>query len=133
MVSPFRASYSRNFFVSFTHIWLQLLETGISNSQLVKKEKNPIFYISFSPVFGLMCSIFFCFQVINIRGKNALNFGNPITQQLVLDSLEYWAAEYHVDGFVFENAYCLLRGRDGEIDPMTPMLEAIVHDPIIGM
>ncbi len=30
---------------------------------------------------------------------NSLNAGNPVTLQLIMDSLRYWLTEMHVDGF----------------------------------
>src|ERR687898_1727570 len=44
---------------------------------------------------------------------NTLNVRHPRTLQLIMDSLRYWVNEMHVDGFRFDLAPALLRGRDG--------------------
>ena len=46
---------------------------------------------------------------------NSLNAGDPITLQLFLDSLRYWIAEMHVDGFRFDLAPTLAR-QEGAFD-----------------
>ncbi len=51
--------------------------------------------------------------------------------QLALDSLRYWVEEMHVDGFRFDLAPTLARGRDG-FDPDHPFLVAARVDPVIG-
>ena len=40
---------------------------------------------------------------------NSLNAGNPLTLQLIMDSLRYWMTEMHVDGFRFDLAATLAR------------------------
>jgi glycogen operon protein len=63
---------------------------------------------------------------------NTLNCNNPIVRNMVLDSLRYWASEYHIDGFRFDLAAIL--GRDPFGAPMgnPPLLEALAFDPILG-
>jgi glycogen operon protein len=40
---------------------------------------------------------------------NSLNTGDPMTLQLIMDSLRYWILEMHVDGFRFDLAPTLAR------------------------
>ncbi|WIM92824.1 glycogen debranching protein GlgX [Actinoplanes oblitus] len=51
---------------------------------------------------------------------NTLNVNHPITTQLVVDCLTYWAREMHVDGFRFDEASILTRGQDGSPLPYPP-------------
>ena len=46
---------------------------------------------------------------------NALNAGDPVTLQLIMDSLRYWLTEMHVDGFRFDLAPTLAR-QDGDFE-----------------
>ena len=63
---------------------------------------------------------------------NTMNCNNPVVRNMVLDSLRYWAAEYHIDGFRFDLASIM--GRDSEGRPLAnpPLLEALAYDPILG-
>ncbi len=63
---------------------------------------------------------------------NTMNCNNPIVRNLVMDSLRYWVAEYHIDGFRFDLASAL--GRDARGEPLAnpPLLEAMAYDPILG-
>ena len=62
---------------------------------------------------------------------NSLDARQPRVVQLVLDSLRYWVEEMHVDGFRFDLAPTLARGRDG-FDPDHPFLVAARADPVLG-
>jgi len=53
---------------------------------------------------------------------NTVNGNHPIVEKLIVDSLEFWVKEMHVDGFRFDEAVILCRGEDG-----LPML----HPPVI--
>jgi isoamylase len=44
---------------------------------------------------------------------NTLNVGHPRVLQMILDSLDYWATEMHVDGFRFDLATVLGKGSQG--------------------
>ena len=63
---------------------------------------------------------------------NTLNCNNPVVRHMVVDCLNYWAAEYHIDGFRFDLASIL--GRDPSGAPLTnpPLLESLAFDPILG-
>nr|AOQ26242.1 ISA2 [Actinidia deliciosa] len=68
----------------------------------------------------------------DLGAKNALNCNYPIVQQMILDSLRYWAIEFHVDGFCFINASSLLKGFHGEFLSRPPLVEAIAFDPLLS-
>lgn len=53
---------------------------------------------------------------------NTVNCNHPMVQKLIVDSLEFWVKEMHVDGFRFDEGSILSRGQDG-----APM----VHPPIV--
>jgi len=63
---------------------------------------------------------------------NTMNCNNPVVRGMVLDSLRYWVAEYHIDGFRFDLASIL--GRDAQGRPLAnpPLLEALAYDPVLG-
>ncbi|KAL5995863.1 hypothetical protein ACLOJK_025935 [Asimina triloba] len=63
---------------------------------------------------------------------NALNCNHPVVQRMILDSLQYWVTEFHVDGFCFMNAASLTRGLSGEHLSCPPLIEAIAFDPILS-
>lgn len=63
---------------------------------------------------------------------NSLNLRHPIVAQMVLDSLRYWVGECHVDGFRFDLAVTLGRGRTSEYDPDHPFLVALRVDPVLS-
>ena len=56
---------------------------------------------------------------------NTLDFRHPRVVQLTLDSLRYWVQHCHVDGFRFDLATALARGRDDGYDPDHPFLVAM--------
>ena len=62
---------------------------------------------------------------------NTLNVAHPRVLQLIMDSLRYWVLEMHVDGFRFDLAAALARGR-GEFDRCGPFFQAIHQDPVLS-
>ena len=62
---------------------------------------------------------------------NSLDARQPWVVQLVLDSLRYWVEHLHVDGFRFDLAPTLARGREG-FDPDHPFLVAARADPVLN-
>jgi isoamylase len=62
---------------------------------------------------------------------NSLDAREPRVIQMILDSLRYWVQEMHVDGFRFDLATTLARGRDG-YDPGHPFLVAAGIDPVLA-
>ena len=53
---------------------------------------------------------------------NTVNCNHPIVTKMILDSLEFWVREMHVDGFRFDEASIMSRGEDG-----VPLM----HPPVI--
>ena len=62
---------------------------------------------------------------------NMLNLSHPRVLQLVMDSLRYWVAEMHVDGFRFDLAATLAREEHG-FDPRCSFLNALRQDPLLA-
>jgi len=53
---------------------------------------------------------------------NTINCNHPIVEKFIIDCLEFWVKEMHVDGFRFDEGSILSRGEDG--NPMQ-------HPPVI--
>ena len=53
---------------------------------------------------------------------NTLNCNHPIVQKFILECLEFWVEQMHVDGFRFDEGSILSRGEDG-----VPM----AHPPVV--
>src|SRR5215467_14409680 len=62
---------------------------------------------------------------------NALNTGDPITLQLIMDSLRYWITEMHIDGFRFDLAPTLAR-QEGAFDKVSAFLDMVAQDPVVS-
>lgn len=70
---------------------------------------------------------------LNYSGTgNTLNCNHPVVRDLVLNSLRYWASEYHVDGFRFDLASILGRDQDGNPLHNPPLLEQLAYDPVLA-
>ena len=70
---------------------------------------------------------------IDVTGcGNTLDLRHPVVCRMVLDSLRYWVQEYHVDGFRFDLAAALGRGRGDDFDPDHPFLVALRTDPVLS-
>jgi glycogen operon protein len=63
--------------------------------------------------------------------RNTLNLGHPQTLQLVTDSLRYWVAEMHVDGFRFALAAGLAR-QLRDFGRLSSFLELLRQDPVLA-
>jgi isoamylase len=63
---------------------------------------------------------------------NTVNCNHPVMRNQIVDCLHYWVTEMHVDGFRFDLASILGRGRDGRALANPPLLEQIAADPILG-
>jgi glycogen operon protein len=63
---------------------------------------------------------------------NTLNANQAIVRRLILDSLRYWVAEMHVDGFRFDLAAILSRDEGGRPLPAPPVLWDIESDPLLA-
>ena len=62
---------------------------------------------------------------------NTLAANGPLGRRLVLESLRYWAAHMHVDGFRFDLASALTRDETGTLGAGT-LLAELAKDPIVG-
>ena len=70
---------------------------------------------------------------IDVTGcGNTLDLRHPMVARMVLDSLRYWVGQCHVDGFRFDLAVALGRGRDDGYDPDHPFLVALRTDPVLS-
>lgn len=72
-------------------------------------------------------------KYLNFSGcGNTLNCNHPVVRDMILDCLRYWVVEMRVDGFRFDLASILGRGRDGEVLANPPLLERIAADPVLA-
>jgi glycogen operon protein len=62
---------------------------------------------------------------------NSLNVLHPSVLRLIMDSLRYWVAECHVDGFRFDLASALARELY-EVDRLASFFDVIHQDPILS-
>ena len=62
---------------------------------------------------------------------NTINANHPVVRDHILSALRHWVVEMHVDGFRFDLAAVLGRGRSGNLLSNPPLLERIAEDPIL--
>jgi isoamylase len=62
---------------------------------------------------------------------NSLNVGEPVTLQLIMDSLRYWLTEMGVDGFRFDLAATLGR-QDGGFEQLSAFFDIVSQDPVVS-
>ncbi len=62
---------------------------------------------------------------------NTVNSNHPVVRDFILNCLHYWTLHMHVDGFRFDLASVLARGRDGKLLPNPPIVEHIAEDPAL--
>jgi isoamylase len=62
---------------------------------------------------------------------NSLNAGDPVTLQLIMDSLRYWLTEMRVDGFRFDLAPSLAR-QDGAFADRSAFFDLVSQDPVVS-
>jgi isoamylase len=63
---------------------------------------------------------------------NTLNANHPVVRRMIVDSLRYWVAAMHVDGFRFDLASILERDESGNVMPSPPVLRDIESDPTLA-
>ncbi len=56
----------------------------------------------------------------------------PLVRDLIIDSLAYMVAEWHVDGFRFDLASILGRGQDGRVLEDPPLIRHIAEHPVLA-
>ena len=62
---------------------------------------------------------------------NSFNVGHPMALRLIMDSLRYWVAEMHIDGFRFDLASTLTR-QYGDLDIHSAFLDMVHQDPVLA-
>lgn len=63
---------------------------------------------------------------------NTFNCNHPMVMRFILDCLRYWVTQYHVDGFRFDLASIMGRGKNGVALADPPLLRAISEDPVLA-
>jgi isoamylase len=63
---------------------------------------------------------------------NTLKASHPVVRRLILDSLRYWVAHMHVDGFRFDLASVLSRDESGAPLRSAPIVWEIESDPLLA-
>jgi len=63
---------------------------------------------------------------------NTLNANNPIVRRMIVESLQFWVKEMHVDGFRFDLASILSRDNRGRPIENPPVLWDIESDPVLA-
>jgi isoamylase len=63
---------------------------------------------------------------------NTLNANHPVIRRMIVDSLRYWVAEMHVDGFRFDLASILARDSSGAVMSNPPVLWDIESEPALA-
>ncbi|USQ79314.1 glycogen debranching protein GlgX [Ornithinimicrobium faecis] len=70
---------------------------------------------------------------IDVTGcGNTVDLRQPLVAKMVLDSLRHWVTEFHIDGFRFDLAPALARGRDDAYDPDHAFHVALRTDPVLS-
>jgi len=62
---------------------------------------------------------------------NTFNCNHPVVAQLIVDSLRYWVAEMHVDGFRFDLAATLAR-EFYDVDRLSAFFDLVQQDPVVS-
>ncbi len=53
---------------------------------------------------------------------NTVNCNHPITEKMIVESLEFWVREMHVDGFRFDEGSILARDQNGSVMAYPPVI-----------
>jgi glycogen operon protein len=95
------------------HLGPTLCHRGLDNPAYYRLAEDPRFYLDTT---GCL---------------NSLNAGDPITLQLIMDSLRYWLTEMRVDGFRFDLAPTLAR-QEGEFERRSAFFDLVSQDPVVS-
>jgi glycogen operon protein len=95
------------------HLGPTLSFRGIDNSAYYRLEPNRRFYTDWTGT------------------GNTVDIRHSRTMQLVMDSLRYWVADMHVDGFRFDLAPVLARG-DADVSPFAEFFDVVRQDPVVS-
>lgn len=94
-------------------------------------EKGPI--LSFKGIDAPIYYIHDSYKLSNYSGcGNTFNCNHPIAKQFIIDCLLYWHLEMGVDGFRFDLASILMRGKSGEPLEQAPLIEEITEHPLLA-
>jgi len=69
---------------------------------------------------------------------NTIKANHPITEKFIIDCLEYWVKEMHIDGFRFDEAVILCRDEEGQPTLHPPVIwnielsETLAHTKVIA-
>ena len=63
---------------------------------------------------------------------NSIRANHSIVRRLILDCLQYWVKEMHVDGFRFDLASVMARDENGKPVENPPVLWSIESDPVLA-
>ncbi|MBQ9630349.1 MAG: glycogen debranching protein GlgX, partial [Treponema sp.] len=63
---------------------------------------------------------------------NTVNANHPVTMSHIIQSLKHWVLDMHVDGFRFDLASALCRGKNGSLMGEPPLPLAISEDPVLA-
>jgi len=63
---------------------------------------------------------------------NTVNCNHPLVTRFLVDCLQYWVREMHVDGFRFDLASALARGEDGRPQYHAPFLWTTELSPVLS-
>jgi glycogen operon protein len=63
---------------------------------------------------------------------NTVNCNHPLVTRFLIDCLQYWVREIHVDGFRFDLASAMARGEDGNPQYHAPILWSTELSPVLG-
>jgi isoamylase len=95
------------------HLGPTLSFRGIDNSAYYRLEQNRRFYTDWTGT------------------GNTVDIRHSRTMQLVMDSLRYWVADMHVDGFRFDLAPVLARG-EVDVSPFAEFFDVVRQDPMVS-
>ncbi len=62
---------------------------------------------------------------------NTVKCAHPVVGELIVESLRCWARHLRVDGFRFDLASVMNRGKDGHLQQNSPLVERIAEDPVL--
>ena len=86
---------------------------------------------------GIDNSIYYMLEEDGQRYKNFTGCGNtvngnhPVVRDFILHCLRYWVLDMRLDGFRFDLATILARGRNGDLLANPPVIEQIADDPVL--
>jgi glycogen operon protein len=95
------------------HLGPTLSFRGIDNPAYYRLAPDPYYYMDYTGT------------------GNTLNVRHPMSLQLIMDSLRYWAIEMHVDGFRFDLAAALAR-EFHDVDRLAAFFDLVQQDPVVS-